>query len=983
VPQARPDALFHDAGARVFSVPATASFADVVVRALIAAQPPDDQFALSDCIVLAPNRRACAALSHAFAGSLGGAALLPRLRPLGDVDDDPDVWGAEAFALDLPAEMAPLQRRLELARLLRARDEAEGGISDPVRAIAFADELCHLIDAESLVDSLNWARMPDLVAQADVAQHWREAARFLEIVTQYWPQRLASEGLIDKAARRTQVLRSLAAHWSAAPPQTPVIIAGSTGSIAATRALMGVVARLPKGAVIFPGLDTELDEIAWSAVEEQHPQYHMKAALGAIGVERGDIVVMQGETRTHGSTARRHVVREALAPADITSDWRMRLAEAGGEAVVRAGCAGLTLIEARSEDEEAAAIAVLMRETVEAADKTVALVTPDASLARRVESKLQRWRIEPQMSIGAPLFESAMGQALELLCALSQDCGDPLTIAAFIRHRHSRVLDGVAPEEVVAFERSVLRGPRRHTNLASVLERSPSESALIVGRLLSGIAPLVALSSRSEIELPALAGALIASFEALAQSGDDDDQATPWSGADGRAAAALLRDMDAYGDALGPMDLSQAVRTFRMLLRASTIAPEAGGHPRCSILGPLEARILHRDLVILGGLNEGVWPAPAREDAFLSRGMRKALGLPSPDVRLGLAAHDFAQALCAKDVVMTRALRLQGQPSVASRWVWRLIMLSRAAGVEDALNSTRARETLARVRAMDAPLRKITVAPPRPKPPSSSRPRAISFTEVETLIRDPYAVYARRVLGLRVLPTFGQAPGANHRGEAVHLALERFADEAAPDKLLTLIAAALREVGFEPDQIRVETSRFRHSVEPYCAWAQSRRVELKESHREVNARLKIFDDISLYGRADRIDVRADGVADIIDFKTGGLATKEQVKAGMAPQLTLEAAALARGAFSPLPRLRVGQLIYVQLGGRGLDIRLMDDDANGMADAALSSLQSLLAVFSRETTPFLCKPRVQFLKGAYGDYDLLARRGEWADAEGEG
>lgn len=967
-------------GHRVFATPPSAALYEEVAAAVVAALPPDDPLALNDVLVLAPNRRAVSAVTDAFASIAGGATLLPIIRPLADLDDDPDVWGAEPIALDAPAAIAPLRRRLELARLVRARDDAESGSSEPVRALAFADELCRMLDAQSVVEHVDWTALGRLVAERDFARHWQESAQFLEIVTHYWPQRLAADGVLDASTRRSAILRALAAHWREHPPQTPVIIAGSTGSVSATRTLMDVVRTLPRGAVVLPGLDHDLDDAAWDMIEPSHPQYHLKATLAALNIVRSDVLSLCRKAEAPAARARRIFVREALAPPSATADWRQRLAATGGEDLVRVAAIGLSLVEARSEDEEASVAAVLMRETLETDGATVAMVTPDASLARRVEAKLARWGVKPVMTIGSPLAESEAGRLLDLCARLMLDQGDPLMIAALLAH--PRVQIGANRDAVRALEMAALRGPRRHGDLQSLADRLTCEMARsVVTALEAALQPLLEIAAREALLLSDFAAALSATVESLCGSTDGDADAA-WLGEDGAAASRLLSDLAEHGEAFGPIEAIHAARTLAALMSGVTIAPSHGGDPRAAIYGPLEARSLRRDLVILCGLNEGTWPASPPEDALLSRAMREAVGLAPHEARIGLAAHDFTQAANAPRVVLTRSLTVNGQPSVASRWLWRLRILAQAAGEASLLDPPTARDPREWARAMDAPRARLSIPAPKPKPPAEARPKRVSVTEVETLIRDPYAVYARRVLGLREAPAFAASASHSERGQALHAALHKFGDGADLQALLDLLCGELADAGFDQARLVSERIRFEASLEAYIFWSRARVAQGAHPVREVAGQLLLPSGTIVHGRADRLDVLRSGAIDVIDFKTGQPPSKAQVESGLAPQLTLEAAMAARGGFEGVKAGPPGAVIYVRLGGREASFQSLSIDTAAQADIAIEALDALMARYLSGTIAYLSKPRVQFVNADRTTYDLLARRAEWADSEGE-
>jgi ATP-dependent helicase/nuclease subunit B len=351
--------------------------------------------------------------------------------------------------------------------------------------------------------------------------------------------------------------------------------------------------------------------------------------------------------------------------------------------------------------------------------------------------------------------------------------------------------------------------------------------------------------------------------------------------------------------------------------------------------------------------------------------MRAKLGLPSRDHRIGLAAHDFAQLANAPRVVLTRALRREGSPTVASRWLWRLMTLMQGAKTTIPV----AEDHLAWARALDAPSAVVAARPPKPRPPAGRRIDRLSVTQVETLIRDPYAIYARRILGLDYLAPVGMEAGYAERGVAVHKAIERFGDGEDSDVLLQLLDEELRKAGTPPERCAAENARLQATVDALIDWFAGRRALAAEVHREKAARLDV-DGVALTARADRIEI-GPGHAAIFDFKTGQPPTEAQVTSGLAPQLPLEAAMLARGAFEGVAAATATELAYWRVGNNEPTPQALRIDPQAEAEKALAALRGLLARYAQPEQPFLSKPRVQFVK-PYDEYDQLARRKEWAD-----
>jgi ATP-dependent helicase/nuclease subunit B len=966
--------LFDAPAPRVFTIASDQPFLDVLIEALMAACEASDPFALADCVILAPNRRAVRAFNERFAARHDGSALLPAVRPLGDVADDPAIWGAEPIAYNIPPAIDDTRRRFELATLVRARLKAESGIDDPLRALAFADDLARLLDAADAAGGVDWSRLPDLVEARELAGHWRVSAKFLAIVAQHWPAHLHEQGLLDPGARRNRVLGALSQHWRSNLPQTPVIIAGSTGSVAATRGLMQTVAGLPRGAVVLPGLDRDLDDAAWDKITAHHPQAAMRDTLAALGLSRADVASLGPAT----SSARTWFLREVLAPADVTADWRARLDRAGGKEAARQGAAGLCVVEARTQEEEALAIALALRATLEQDGARAAFVTPDAGLARSVESKLSRWGVAPLRTLGDRFVDLSPGVLIGILCELILDDAAPPALAALITHRAMRAGPhaGAVDAGAAALLHTHLRGPRTYGDLQGLRTQAKGVAGALVEALAEALAPIGALKQTQSLTLRDAAEAIAQTIENLA--GED----LAWAEQEGRAAADFLKSLIDHGDAIDALTPEHAARLITALVAARETPPPAGGDGRIAILGPLEARLARANFVILGGLNEGVWPAPPVEDGLLPRALREKLGLPSPDQRLGLAAHDFAQLASAPRVLMTRAMRVGGAPSVASRWIWRLTALAKAAeaslDLDDALNP------VVWARTLDRPDCVAPAPAPAPRPKQPHRLTRISFTSVRTLQLDPYALYAKQILDLPEPKAIGAPPGPAERGKALHTALQAFADGEHPAVLLELCVSQLRAFGFDSARLRMEGARLKQTVVDYIAWSKALRAKGVTMRREVNAQHALEGGFELFGRADALHEYANGEVAIIDFKTGEAPKSSEVSRGDQSQLVLEALAVLGGGFQGLEAATPHALTYVRIGGPKMDVTTLDLK-EPIADFALKAgerLVALLARYADETQPFLCKPRPQFLK-RYGDsYDLLARRAEWANADEE-
>jgi ATP-dependent helicase/nuclease subunit B len=1018
---------------RVFTIPASAPFLPTLIGALQRGELiPDfpnagDPLALANATLFLPTRRACALARDAFIDVLNtDAAVLPRIVPLGDIDED-ELAFAEAASgesgLDVPDELGGLARRTLLARLVlqwaeRLKPSAGAPplvVHSPAAALMLADDLARLID-DMTTRQVAWERLGGLVPDA-LDRYWQLTLDFLKIAAEHWPKLLEAEGKIEPAARRDLLIE--AERIRLAVNAAPVIAAGSTGSMPATARLLATIAKLAHGAVVLPGLDTDLDDETWELIGEikdgarvvqapsfGHPQLAMHGLLRRIGITRDEVVALGP------GGPREKLASEALRPPEATEHWATHLDNTTRDMAL----AGITVIEAANAEDEALAIAVALREAVHD-NNTAALVTPDRALARRVAAALMRWDIEANDSGGDRLPDTEAGVFARLVAHAALGGLDPITLLALLKHARFRLGAHVGAHNraIAALELAVLRGPRPRAGMeglghALATFRATRDSLhgsdprrliaatdlaaaeALVKRLGDALAPLEAIKGAQSFM--SLAAMHADALRALSEDGGDAEMA--FANDDG---AELARAFEAIAEQSTDLrtppgdyaDLFETAISDRVCRRA--------GRPgaRVHILGTIEARLVHVDRVVLGGLVEGLWPPEAPTDPWLSRPMRLALGLDLPERRIGLSAHDFAQLLGMPEVFLTRAMKVRGAPTVASRFTQRVAAVAGEAW-SGALQ--RGEQYLHWMRAIDHAERVKPVARPRPRPTLDARPRQLSVTEIEHWLRDPYTIYAKHILRLRPLDAVDTPPGARDRGTVIHGAIgdftEKYAKALPPDPLGALIE--LGEKRFAPLQDYPEARafwwpRFLRIARWFIGWEAQRRANASALHAEIKGEHKIEIDkwtFKLTTQADRIEQLADGSFAILDYKTGATPTEPQVRTGLSPQLTLEGAILRQGGFKGVTPASLSEFVYVSLRGRepaGEEkaIAFKEGTPDEHADKALVRLRGVVEKFANVNEPYrsLVSP---MWKARYGDYDHLARIAEWSaggeDEEGE-
>ena len=995
------------AGPLVYAIAAHRGFADALVAGIVP-RYREDGFGLARLTLLVPSSRAARTLSEAFirhAGASGeGGLLMPRMVAVGDLDLDEKLGAAldPLGAADIPPACDPVTRWLTLDRLIAEERAAEGLEPLPGRArLNLAREMARSID-RLLVEE---KRPEDLLGDAvldqlgNLAGHWQRSIRLFARVNARWQAELAGRGQVDAATRRNLLFDFAARRWKAAPPPHPVVAAGVTSASPALARLLRVIAALPKGAVILPDLDREMDDEAWAelgragASDEPggpvfgaedaltHPQYHLKLLLNRMGVNRAEVQPWHRRGMAAAEPARARAISSLFLPPQASRSWI-------GLAADRRRLAGVRLLTSATIEEEAQAIALMVREALEVPEKRIAVVTADRGLARRVVQHLERWHIAADDSAGRPLALTPAGRLFGLLAELAANGPGPaLLVAAF---SHPLVRAGETRRDWLrglrAFDRE-LRGPAPAPGLEplrAAAKEAKAEDWWAGAEAL--VNPLVGWPA----EIP-----LAEALTRLAEAGEAFARSALWEREDGRALGTMIEELRGQAEALGTVietaDLGGALRDC---MDAVAVRPGYGGHPRVAIYGLLEARMARADLVICGGLNEGSWPQPPGADALLAPAILRALGVPGAEFRIGLAAHDLAGCMGAPEVVLSRSLRDAEGPTLPSRFLLR---------VEALLGEDLAREHRESTIPALLPLldRQRPPADPYPRPAPDPAPDlrdvTIKVTALDRLLGDPYQFYAQAILDLRSLDPLSADPFSDPalRGTLVHDILDQWHKARRDNPGLALGPFAAQH--FADERVHplfrvLWQPRLIAALTCFEDWVRGDEAEGRVVlASEISGEMYV-DGVKVMGRADRIDRQADGSLVIVDYKTGAPPSKAQVTAGYALQLGLLGLIARDGRFE---NIKTGEVVtgtatrfeYWSLGkarkeeGFGYRETPMKE---GSARTGLppeeylpfhaAKLGEAISLFIKGRKPFIARENPDY-KG-YNEYDQLMRLEEW-------
>lgn len=944
---------------RVFAQEPGADFPAALARGLrarLAGQPPH---AIARVEVFVNTARMRSALQAALTQTPG---FLPRIRLITDL-------GAA-----LPGTPAPgLRRLLDLAELVRALLRADPRLGGTQAAFGLAQSLLRAFD-EMQSEGVDPAVL-DRIDVSSHSQHWDRALQFLRLVRPFLTQ------APDAQRRQRLAVTDLIDRWRSAPPAHPVIIAGSTGSRGTTALLMQAVARLPQGALVLPGFDFDLPPDIWASLDdpllsEDHPQYRYIKLLRALDMAPQAVRLWDGPAAP--DPARNRLISLALRPAPVTDRW---LAEGPGLGDLVTATAGLTLIEAPNPQAEALSIALILRQAALDGQRA-ALITPDRALGRMVSAALDRWHLRPDDSAGRPLIQSAPGRFLR---HLAEAAAAPLRAEALIALlKHPLTCSGPGRGAHLLMTRALELWVRRQglpfpdrTDLVRWAGADVARADWVAG--------LVAVFDRvpGPHPLPQRVAALRSLAETL--SGPDG---TLWDAEAGAAARAAMDQLAEQSDPADRLDGTDFCALLDTVLASGSVRDSVQTHPDVMIWGTLEARVQGADLVVLAGLNDGTWPAAPAPDPWFNRRMRLEAGLLLPERQIGLSAHDFQLAAGAARVVLTRASRDAEAETIPSRWLNRLLNLIAGLPAQNgpaALAAMRARgagwlDDAARLTTDlgDIPDHIAQRNPrPAPAPPRAARPRRLSVTEIQRLVRDPYQIHARHVLRLRPLDPLTPSADPRLRGTTLHRILDAYTRAippgapADPARLLSLADDILAsDVPWAAARI-FWRARLAGVAQDFADWHAARPGTL--AVQEHLAEWTVTPPgVTLTGKPDRIDLLPDARAAVFDYKTGTPPTPRQ-QAHFDKQVILLALMAENGAFGTIGPAEVAEGAFIGLGS---EFKVQPADITpGALERHRVELERLFTVYLDPAQGFTAR-RAMKKDSEASDFDQLSRLGEW-------
>lgn len=945
----------------VYNIPLSCSLVDVLASHLLK-KYADNLLELTDVTVLLPNRRAVRELRNAFIRLHGmNATLLPQILPLGNVDEDGFFFSGND--IDIPNAISPTERLMIFIRLITARpDDFKLEHLSFAQACYLARELASLVDMVNN-EQLDFAKLQNLVPE-EYAAHWQNTLDFLKIITAYFPQILQERGLIDIAEYNNLLLKQQNQIWQKNAPQKEIIIAGTTATFPAMKELVKTVAEMPNGSVWLSGIDKHLDDASWNMVDETHPQFELKQLLDFLKLSRSEIPDIGNPT----NTAREKLFSEVMRPADSTDNWRNLTPDSLNPSALD----GLKIINCRDSREEAMVIASIMRQNLETPEKTTALITEDRNLARRVSNELLRWNIKADDSAGIPLSQTPQGIFLRLIAAVCEQDFAPLPLLSLYKHPLS-CFGQSSPQirtEIRNYEKNFLRNRKERNSDGSDFINTQKEI----------FAEFYNLISQPQASFKGLLTAHIKLAELIASRPDKSGAEILWSGENGEAAAALITGLIEAADTLGDIPNGQYLELFEAMLAGTMVRSKYGSHPRLRILGPIEARLCTFDCIIISSLNEGTMPANSSSGAWLSRPMKKDFGFPLPEKAIGVLAHDFCEMVCGKEVFLTRAERVDGAPTVKSRWLMRLETVLSAISID--ISTLFYKQQLQWIRKLERTENIVPTTAPCPKPPLEARPRELWANDIERLLYDPYTIFASKILRLRKTEDINPDPDAIDIGIITHAILEKFYLQYPEDLPQDMEQQLQKLASDELDKHNIDNEirafwwpKMLKTIDWIVATEKNYRSDIRHTYCEISGKTTFnapAGPFTIGARSDRIDQTKDGSLNIIDYKTGSAHSLKQIVAGYAPQLPIEGIIALNGGYPDIPAAPVKSLSYWRLNKETVTA---EKDIENVLSDNFEKIKQLIAMFDNPENGYYTKPDPKHAL-AHSDYQHLSRINEW-------
>lgn len=950
----------------IFNIGYEKSFSDDLVEGIFEKFGKDSSY-LSKIKIFLPNRRSVIALREAFLRkSDNQAMLLPAIKPIADIGFEESLIFDEISheLLELPTVISDIRCKAILTKLIYKWQCQRLGQPDAnvIQSVQLADDLKDILQLtkQHQVDLSLIAE----ILPSDLANHWQSTLEFFSILFSNWEEILKEQGLIDKQTYQYKVLKMLQNAWQTKQPEYPIIIAGSTGSIPVVADFIKAITNLKKGYVVLSGLDCDVDDEIVAHIDESHPQYYLNKLLNHLQTTRNDIENWCSNKLQ--LSCKNNIIQNIMLPANLSYRWQDIKQDT-------LDFSDYEILELDDSYEEAKTVSLILKQALDNPSQTACLVTLDSHLAIKVKSIMCRWDILINDSNGIELKNTSVANFFVLIVDMLQSNYAPIELLSCLKHPLASfgLKKGEQKSLIRKIEKSLLRGARPQNILKQIADIYPN-----IANILDKAKNLHQLLHAPQADLSKIIDEHIKFAELLANTDDESGEIVMWQNDYGEQFKTFLDEFANNAYYLGDFNPVSYLGVFNAFISGIKWRAKYGFHPRVSILTPQEARLQNFDIVIIGGLNEGVWPRTAKIDAWLNNTMRQKLGLPTAQDAIGKSAHDFANVFCSPKVFLTRAKKNGTTQNVASRWLLKTDAIIKITNNQHQVKPKLDWTKWAKI--LNNPDKIEYDQLPSPTPDTKYRPKVLSVSTITKLMSNPYEVYASKILNLKPLKKIDEDPTSADFGNIVHEVIDYFT-KSYPNGSFDFCLENFMQVGQnEFDRQSISPSlkilwwaRFELIAKWFVNQDILRRDQLKEIFSEISGEYEILDHI-ITAKTDRIEIYQDNKAKIIDFKTGSIPFKSEVLLGYAPQLVIEALILNKGGFKV--QSTTSDIEYWKLN-KVSSINLAYSNKKTNIEQLLVSVEAgiteLIAKFSKSSTPYLCYPNPQN-RPKFDDYKHLSR-----------
>ena len=960
----------------IFNIKSNYNFLESLAFLILNKYPnPTD---LSKLTLFLPTRRVCREIKKILLKQKSWqknpkqkALILPKIKAVGDIDLDEfdlDYLADNDFHNSLPC---PIKYNLLLIKEIEEWNNKVGLFGKNISSnqiAAIAGKLKNFLD-EINKEEIDLSGI-DYVDDSELSEHKQKILKFLKYFGAIWQNDLDKNNITSAAKYYNEIINFISKNKEKTSLfDNPIIIAGSTGSIKATANLIKIIAADNNNSVILFGLDTDLKDQNWNLITQSHPQFILKNLLEFLEISRNQVQNLEFKQFEQSSARRKKLVSYSMLPAIKTDSW-IEINDLNESAV-----AGLSLIEARNDFDEARIIAIIMRQTLEQKNKNCALISNDRNLCKMVKSVLEKWEIAVDDSHNNNLADSQIVNYFLGIAALFENDFNSINLLSILKNPITKI----DSKDLQNFELEILRKISGKKDL-EFLNKKLNQNWF--SNLKSSLEPLSNLFKKEKASLENLIKTNIKCAEELSENSFYElEGASEFI----TFIEDILSEEIAKSFLINTKNYSDFIKG--LMANYKFVKEEENFHPRLHILSSVEARLMNYDLVIVSGLNDGEFPNNNSANAWLGRKICSDLGLSDYNKKIGISAYDFSNYLGNKEVIVTRSFNKNNSPTIKSRFLLKLEAVLQATKLYEQLDLGKYyTQILAKISQID---KKENITAPRPKAAIEDRFTRFSVTDIGKWIRDPYYIYAKRILKLKPLDDIDKEPSFAEFGNFVHKALENFIkDYEEFNSLPKKIEALINKYGKEafglcfPDEESklLWWPKFENIAKWFVEKEEEIRKNLKASYTELEANLFI-NGINITTKIDRINFYQNGEIEIIDYKTGMVPSISEARIGLEPQLSMEAIILSDGEIKNYPELqniisidKVTLLNYYNLKGRDKSKVTQIGPASELIPAAKDGIIELITLFSNSEMAYISCPNPDIYKE--NEYYHLARISEF-------